>query len=116
MKRDSTFGDLWKSGPGENSRESTRFGGGHGAFSFFLLDALNGAADQDGNAQVSADETQDYVYTMVRRATNRTQNPRVTGDMPGQRVQIEDTKRAGIEVGTWQSIETTATVRGASED
>ena len=44
-----TFG-LLASAPDERSVESERFGGGHGAFSYFLSRALNGDADADGDS------------------------------------------------------------------
>ena len=57
------------SAPSEKSMESSRFGGGHGAFSYFLSRAMNGDADEDKDNRVTVNELQAYVYNMVRQAT-----------------------------------------------
>lgn len=99
-----TYG-LLASGPGESSWESDRFGGGHGAFSYFLLRAMNGDGDSDGDKRVTADEVFDYVYRNVREATKRKQNPRVTGGMTGSVIMVADTTQAGIELLDWRPID-----------
>lgn len=79
------------SGPKEYSYESDNFGEGHGAFSYFLVRALCGAADadeDDGNqdGETTVDEVVEFVETQVRRATRRKQNPesivRINRDEP----------------------------------
>lgn len=99
-----TYG-LLASGPGESSWESERFGGGHGAFSYFLLRGIGGDADEDRNRQVTADELFDYVYRQVRLATRRRQNPRVTGDMPGTALLVADTSKDGVSLADWKPLE-----------
>ena len=99
-----TYG-LLASGPGESSWESDRFGGGHGAFSYFLLRAMNGDGDTDGDRRVTAEELFDYVYRNVRDATKRKQNPRVTGGMTGSVVMVADTMQSGIELTGWKPID-----------
>ena len=53
-------------------------------------------------------ELQAYVYGMVRQATRNRQNPRVTGDMPGERVLIPDLSPAGIEIADWHAADAVA--------
>jgi hypothetical protein len=56
---------------------------GHGVFTYFLLEGLRGAADQDGNHRVTAGElyvyTQSRVQAFARGTLNRSQEPQLTG-------------------------------------
>ena len=61
--------------------------------------------DEDKDNRVTVNELQAYVYNMVRQATKNKQNPRATGDMPGERVVIPDVAKAGIEIAGWQQAE-----------
>ncbi|MEO5926758.1 MAG: tetratricopeptide repeat protein [Bryobacteraceae bacterium] len=75
-------GDLFgllASRPREVSFEGPEFGGGHGAFSYFVLKGMEGAADKDGNKTVTASELIDYVSKQVPEATNSKQHPREFG-------------------------------------
>ena len=63
----------------ELSREGQEWGGGHGVFSYYLLEGLKGAADFDSNGSVSIGELTVYVSQQVRRATLNAQNPIVSG-------------------------------------
>ena len=77
-------GDLFlflASGPKEVSIEGSQFGGGHGAFSYFLLDALNGAADFNHDGVVSVGEIIEYVREKVVEATDSKQHPRDLGSI-----------------------------------
>lgn len=60
------------------SRESTQWGGGHGAFTHFLLEALRGAADEDEDRIVTLLETTEYIREQVRRATRNAQIPTIS--------------------------------------
>ncbi len=60
--------------------EGSQFGGGHGAFSYFLLDALNGAADANNNSVVDAVEIVEYVSERVKDATAARQHPKEIGN------------------------------------
>lgn len=54
----------------EVSYESSEWGGGHGAFTYYVVKGLEGAADRTPrDGEVTADELADYVYTSVREAT-----------------------------------------------
>jgi hypothetical protein len=64
----------------ELSFESNKFGGGHGVFTHFLLQGLNGAADADRNGVVTAGELIEYVRSGVIAATGNKQHPRLAGD------------------------------------
>jgi hypothetical protein len=68
----------------ELSYEDTRWGGGHGAFTYHLLEGLRGAADADGNGIVTFEEASAYVAQRVRSETNGRQNPQRSGlgDVP----------------------------------
>jgi tetratricopeptide (TPR) repeat protein len=59
----------------ESSYESPEFGGGHGIFTYYVVQGMNGAADTNGDGVVSADELAEYVHTNVRQATKGAQNP-----------------------------------------
>jgi uncharacterized caspase-like protein/tetratricopeptide (TPR) repeat protein len=59
----------------ESSYESPAWGGGHGAFTYFVYKGLQGEADASGDGVVTADELADYVHTNVRRETKQLQNP-----------------------------------------
>jgi tetratricopeptide (TPR) repeat protein/uncharacterized caspase-like protein len=59
----------------EQSFESAEWGGGHGIFTYYVVQGLHGAADTNGDGIVTADELSDYVHTNVKQATNGRQNP-----------------------------------------
>jgi tetratricopeptide (TPR) repeat protein len=56
--------------------ESRSFGGGHGAFSYFVLAGLNGAAVDPGVTAVKWNDLAHYVNDQVFRFTNKQQSPR----------------------------------------
>lgn len=87
--------------PGEVSFEGRQYGGGHGAFSFFLLEAMNGAADFDADQKVTVNEMVSYVQQKVAEATVDKQHPREGGTLDAT-VRVADTSRPGIEIGTYQ--------------
>jgi uncharacterized caspase-like protein len=64
----------------EVSNESPQWGGGHGVFTWALLEGLRGAADADADRFVTAGELFGYVSARVREETGFQQNPRV---LPG---------------------------------
>ena len=74
------LGILMASAPSEPAFESEYYGGGHGAFTYFLLRGLNGDADQKpiGNedGSVTSLELADYVKRKVAEATRNKQHPR----------------------------------------
>ncbi len=64
----------------EVSREGTRWGGGHGIFTWALLEGLRGGADANVDRLVTAGELFGYVRDRVRMETGFRQNPRA---LPG---------------------------------
>jgi Tol biopolymer transport system component len=65
------------SGPNQTSMESEQWGGGHGVFTHFLLQGLEGAADENADHIVDLDEMMKYTTTNVERATARRQVPMI---------------------------------------
>jgi hypothetical protein len=67
----------------EFSLEDARWGG-HGVFTHFLLEALQGGGDEDSDGIVTFTEVFDYVAKNVRTATDGRQNPQRSGfgDIP----------------------------------
>ncbi|MCD6404569.1 MAG: tetratricopeptide repeat protein [Planctomycetes bacterium] len=64
---------------GQLSQEGARWGGGHGIFTYYLLDGLKGAADYDNNGSVTLGELVPYVQEKVRRETRDAQTPQASG-------------------------------------
>jgi uncharacterized caspase-like protein len=71
---------LTSSDVNETSVEGTRWGGGHGVFTWALLEGLRGLADANTDKVVTAGELFDYVSARVREETHNKQNPRA---LPG---------------------------------
>jgi len=63
----------------EVSREAKKWGGGHGVFTWALLEGLKGKADKDGSGIVTLGEILDYVDITVRRETANEQHPTKAG-------------------------------------
>ncbi|MBI1354971.1 MAG: tetratricopeptide repeat protein [Acidobacteria bacterium] len=59
----------------ESSYEGDAWGGGHGVFTYYVVKGLEGEADWNGDAIVTADELAEYTRTEVRRATRTLQTP-----------------------------------------
>lgn len=66
--------------PNEFSQESVSFGGGHGAFTYFLVKGINGIADQNGDSKITIGEIAGYIKDSVSNATLQYQNPLVVGN------------------------------------
>jgi hypothetical protein len=60
---------------GEASVEGRIWGGGHGVFTWFLLQGLRGDADLNHDGVISLEELFSYVRKHVRQATNDYQHP-----------------------------------------
>ena len=81
---------LAASKPGEESEESARFSlpgetGGHGVFTYALLEGLQYKADMDNDKSITVSELSSYVAKRVPRLTNGKQHPffRMSGtDVP----------------------------------
>jgi tetratricopeptide (TPR) repeat protein len=88
---------LLASRPRELSYEGPQFGGGHGAFSYFVIKGMEGAADTDGNKIVTASELIDYVSQQVPDATNSKQHPREFG-IYDNTMKLSETDKSGINI------------------
>ncbi len=77
---------LTSSDVNEISQEGSNWGGGHGVFTWSLLEGLRGSADFNRDKVITAGEVFDYVSDRVRRETEFRQNPRAlagtTRDFP----------------------------------
>jgi hypothetical protein len=77
---------LTSSDVNEISQEGVNWGGGHGVFTWSLLEGMRGAGDLNKDKVVTAGELFNYVSESVRRETNSRQNPRAlagtTQDFP----------------------------------
>lgn len=60
------------------SVEGEEWGGGHGVFTYHLLEALRGAADEDGDGIVTLGEMMEWTRDRVRRATRNAQIPTIS--------------------------------------
>lgn len=70
---------LTASGNEQLSRESRKWGGGHGVFTYYLLQGLEGDADYNENQVVNMGELTSFVSEQVRRETQNAQTPTVSG-------------------------------------
>jgi uncharacterized caspase-like protein len=64
----------------EISEEGPGWGGGHGVFTWALLEGLGGACDANGDRVIAAGELFDHISNRVRAETQFRQNPRA---LPG---------------------------------
>lgn len=71
---------LTSSDVNEISEEGINWGGGHGVFTWALLQGLDGAADLNNDRVITAGELFDFVSDKVRKETKFRQNPRA---LPG---------------------------------
>ncbi len=61
------------------SQEGAQWGGGHGVFTFHLLEGLKGKADYNTDGRVTLGELIPFLSEQVRRETKNTQSPTVAG-------------------------------------
>lgn len=76
------WGIISASRAGEVSMESDKWGGGHGAFTYYLLQGMKGKADIEGNKNgiVTLAEAFDFLSDKVKRATQSAQHPDTAGN------------------------------------
>ena len=67
------------SGDKQFSQESEKWGGGHGVFTYFLLQGLKGDADYNKDEQITLGELIPFLSEQVRRATLNAQSPTIAG-------------------------------------
>ena len=73
---------LTASRAGEVSEERDDLG--HGVFTYYLLEGLQGKADMDGDGLITVDEAYSYLSTHVPQATGQNQHPVKKGEVEGQ--------------------------------
>ena len=87
-EKPDTLGPVWmiftSCEAGEVSLESSDLGGGHGAFTYYLLEGLKGKADQtktggNGDGKVELGEVIEYTRDQVKRFTGNQQHPDTAG-------------------------------------
>ncbi|MDQ2949558.1 MAG: caspase family protein, partial [Acidobacteriota bacterium] len=88
------LGVMMASHAGEEAIESPSFGGGHGAFSYFVLSGLNGTAAL-GESSITFADLAEYVRTNVRRFTHKAQDPFDEAPNTGM-VIVADTRKEGL--------------------
>jgi uncharacterized caspase-like protein/cytochrome c-type biogenesis protein CcmH/NrfG len=71
--------------PEELSFEDERWGGGHGVFTFSLLEGLRGHAERERDGVVRLAEVAEYVTSRVPNETRTLQHPTVSGSREGAR-------------------------------
>ncbi len=99
-------GDLFgllASRPKEVSIEGPQFGGGHGVFSYFVMKGLEGAADENKDGVVDADELIQYVSNQVPMATGNKQHPREFGTYDNS-LKLSDVRKQGIQLAHYLMI------------
>ena len=64
----------------EQSQEGPQWGGGHGVFTYHLLEGMRGKADRDDNGVVTLGEVIDYTQRQVQEDTKGRQHPDPGGD------------------------------------
>jgi uncharacterized caspase-like protein len=67
----------------EVSIEDIQYGGGHGVFTYYVLEGLKGKADYSGDGLVDIDELYKYVSQEVPKATGQRQTPVKKGEVEG---------------------------------
>ena len=70
---------LSASSAAELSEEGEHYGGGHGAFTYHLLEAFRGKADTNGNGIITLREAYDHTYINVAETTEGRQHPELKG-------------------------------------
>jgi protein O-mannosyl-transferase len=71
---------ILSSQPGELSQESTKWNGGGGVFTYYLIKGLMGFADRNHDNKVTVQEIDMYLMDNVSKETNFLQNPSFSGD------------------------------------
>jgi len=83
--------------------EGANFGGGHGAFTYFVLRGLNGDADLNHDGQVTRDELVSYVRNQVAQSTVKRQIPVDYGNLPEDTI-LSETAKVGIQLSSFTPL------------
>ena len=83
------------SSPEQVSFEGKQWGGGHGAFTYFLILGLQGLADSDADGRITMMELTRFIDEHVDKETGGRQTPQSNGDMRRLMARVDtSTKRA----------------------
>lgn len=99
----------------EESIEGENFGGGHGAFTYFLLRGLNGEADAAQRGKVTMGDLSTYVPMNVRDSTQGKQLPKQIGAIDETRI-LADLSQDGITLGPFTGPTLIARRRSAAAE
>jgi len=94
---------LMASRPKELATEGPQFGGGHGAFTWSLLQGLEGLAAKNGEKQVTAGDIIDYVRDAVPKLTSNKQHPRDFGSIENA-TRLSDLSKQGINLTRFKTL------------
>lgn len=100
---DRSFLKLLASRSSERSYEDERWSGGHGVFTFALLEGLRGNAERDKDGVVRAGELIDYMSQIVPEQTRAQQHPRVAGSFEARMV-LASLRNGNAMVGPVQQV------------
>src|SRR5579864_2513014 len=81
---------------GEFSREDTQWGGGHGVFTYYVLQGLKGEADANHDHKITVGELFDYVNRHVAGATGGAQRPQALARSERTFVLSQEGSRAAL--------------------
>ena len=70
---------ILSSQPGQLSQEGPQWGGGRGVFSYYLVNGLEGAADNNHDSLITLAELESYVGNIVSNSTRNDQQPIIDG-------------------------------------
>lgn len=73
------------------AQEKTEYG--HGVFTHFLIEGLQGKADGDHNGSVTVDELYEYLKTNVGDATDKKQTPQMSRDASAGDIVLSNVKK-----------------------
>lgn len=87
----------------EYAWEGENWGGGHGAFSYFLVRGLSGEADKNDDGAVDVNELIEYVRNKVTESTRDQQHP-IENVSIRNSVELADIEKPGIVLGAWMPV------------
>ncbi|HME10187.1 MAG TPA: caspase family protein, partial [Bryobacteraceae bacterium] len=98
-----TLFGLLASGPKEFSVEGPQFGGGHGAFSYYVMKGLMGAADRNKDGIITIRKLIRYVTEKVADDTEDKQHPREFGTFENT-TKLADLSKPGMELARFRKL------------
>jgi WD40 repeat protein len=72
------------------SEESEKYGAGHGAFTYYLVQGLMGLADDDKNKVITLVELRNYLELKLKEARKGEQTPEVKGRLDKEITEVQD--------------------------